>query len=81
MRDGLRDRKFEGHRLFLRDSGAPAGERRLFHGTAGETVVKILRQVVGGRMRVCVLMRSRATRRVLLWGSSRARASTIVGPC
>jgi hypothetical protein len=47
--DGLRERKFEGHRAFLRDSGAPAAERQLFHGTAAETVVKILKQVAAPR--------------------------------
>ncbi len=45
VRDGLRARKYEAHREFLRESGAPHADRRLFHGTSAETVPKILRLV------------------------------------
>ncbi len=45
VRDGLRGRKYEAHREFLRESGAPHADRRLFHGTSAETVPKILRLV------------------------------------
>jgi hypothetical protein len=45
VRDGLRSRKFEAHREFLRESGAPHVDRRLFHGTTADTVPKILKLV------------------------------------